>query len=50
MKNEMESLISNQTWELAKFLVGKKTLHNIWACLVKDEHDNSKRYEGRVVK
>ena len=30
MKNEMESLISNQTWELAELPVGKKALHNKW--------------------
>ena len=30
MKEETTSLISNQTWELAKLPVGKKALHNKW--------------------
>ncbi|KAL6347918.1 hypothetical protein AAG906_037647 [Vitis piasezkii] len=28
MKDEMDSLLGNQTWELTELLVGKKTLHN----------------------
>ena len=35
MKEEMKSLISNQTWELAKLHVGKKALHNKWVYRVK---------------
>ena len=30
MKVEMKSLISNQTWELAKLPIGKKALQNKW--------------------
>ena len=28
MKDEMDSLLMNQTWELTELLVGKKVLHN----------------------
>ncbi len=30
MNDEMKSLISNNTWELAELPVGKKALHNKW--------------------
>ena len=30
MKNEMKSLILNQTWKLVKLSMGKKNLHNKW--------------------
>nr|KYP40338.1 Retrovirus-related Pol polyprotein from transposon TNT 1-94 [Cajanus cajan] len=49
MKEEMKSLISNQTWELAKLPMGKKALHNKWVYRVKEEHDGSKRYKARLV-
>ena len=49
MKEEMKSLISNQTWELSKLLIGKKALHNKWVYRVKDEHDGSKRYKAQLV-
>ena len=30
MKDEMKSLISNNTWELNELPLGKKALHNKW--------------------
>ena len=30
MKDEMDSLLGNQTWELTELPVGKKALHNKW--------------------
>ncbi|RVW45343.1 Retrovirus-related Pol polyprotein from transposon TNT 1-94 [Vitis vinifera] len=30
MKDEMYSLLGNQTWELTELPVGKKALHNKW--------------------
>ena len=30
MKEGMKSLISNQTWQLAKLLIKKKALHKKW--------------------
>lgn len=51
MKDEMDSLILNQTWELVKFPKGKKSLHNKWVFKVKRKHDGNKRYKvGLVVK
>ncbi|KAK0585008.1 hypothetical protein LWI29_022138 [Acer saccharum] len=49
MKDEMKSLISNQTWELAKLPEGKKALQNKWVFRIKEEHDGSKRCKARLV-
>ncbi|KAE8725120.1 Polyadenylate-binding protein 7 [Hibiscus syriacus] len=49
MKDEMDSLMSNQTWELAELPPGKKALHNKWIYMIKEEHDGSKRYKARLV-
>ena len=49
MKDEMDSLLGNQTWELTELPVGKKVLHNKWVYRIKNEHDGSKRYKVRLV-
>ena len=49
MKDEMDSLLGNQTWELTKLLIGKKVLHNKWVYRIKNEHDGSKCYKSRLV-
>uniref|UniRef100_A0A7N2LJ68 Retrovirus-related Pol polyprotein from transposon TNT 1-94 n=1 Tax=Quercus lobata TaxID=97700 RepID=A0A7N2LJ68_QUELO len=49
MKDEMDSLLGNQTWELTELPIGKKTLHNKWVYRIKNEHDGSKRYKARLV-
>ncbi|RVW96404.1 Retrovirus-related Pol polyprotein from transposon TNT 1-94 [Vitis vinifera] len=49
MKDEIDSLLGNQTWELIELLVGKKALHNKWVYRIKNEHDGSKRYKARLV-
>ena len=49
MKDEMKSLISNNTWELNELPVRKKALHNKWVYRVKEEHDGSKRHNVRLV-
>ena len=49
MKDEMDSLLGNQTWELTKLPMGKKALHNKWVYIIKNEHDGSKRYKARLV-
>ncbi|KAJ0027225.1 hypothetical protein Pint_36370 [Pistacia integerrima] len=49
MKDEMDSLLTNQTWQLTELPQGKKTLQNKWVYRVKDEHDGSKRYKTRLV-
>jgi hypothetical protein len=47
MKDEMDSLLANQTWELIELPAGKKALHNKWVFRIKGEHDGSKRYKAR---
>ena len=49
MKDEMDSLMSNQTWRLAELPKGKKALHNKWVYHVKEEHHDIKRYKERLV-
>ena len=49
MKDEMDSLLGNQTWELTKLPIGKKVLYNKWVYIIKNEHDSSKRYKARLV-
>ena len=49
MKDEMDFLLGNQTWELTELLVGKKALHNKWVYKIKNEHDGSKRYKAKLV-
>ena len=49
MKDEMDSLLGNQAWELTELPIGKKALHNKWVYRIKNEHDGSKRYKGRLV-
>ena len=46
MKDEMDSLLGNQIWELAKLPEGKKALHNKWIYRIKNEHDGSKALKG----
>lgn len=49
MEDEMDSLMSNNTWELAKLPKDKKALHNKWIYKIKQEVDGSKRYKARLV-
>ncbi|KAE8682957.1 AGC (cAMP-dependent, cGMP-dependent and protein kinase C) kinase family protein, putative isoform 1 [Hibiscus syriacus] len=49
MKNEMDSFMSNQTWELVELPPCKKALHNKWIYRIKEEHDGSKCYKARLV-
>ncbi|KAE8661431.1 putative WRKY transcription factor 4 [Hibiscus syriacus] len=49
MKDEMDSLMSNQTWELVELPPGKKALHNKWIYRIKEEHSGRKRYKARLV-
>ena len=49
MKDEMNSLLGNQTWELTELPVGKKALHNKWVYRIKNEHDGSKCYKAILV-
>ena len=49
MQDEMDSLMSNQTWELTELPKGKKALHNKWVYRVKEEYDGNKCYKARLV-
>ncbi|KAL5769829.1 hypothetical protein ACOSP7_013983 [Xanthoceras sorbifolium] len=49
IRDEMDSLMSNQTWELAELPPGKKALHNKWVFRIKEEHNGNKRYKARMV-
>jgi hypothetical protein len=49
MKDEMDSLMTNQTWELTELPISKKALHNKWVYRIKGEHDGSKCYNERLV-
>ncbi len=49
MQDEMDSLMSNNTWVLAKLPAGKKALHNKWIYKIKQEVDRSKRYKVWLV-
>ena len=49
MKDEMDSLLGNQIWELTELPVGKKALHNKWVYRIKNKHDGSKHYKARLV-
>ena len=48
MKDEMDSLLENPTWELTELPVGKKALHNKWVYRIKNEHDGNKRYKAKL--
>ena len=49
MKDEMDSLMSNQMLWLAELPRGKKALHNKWVYRIKEENDSNKRYKERLV-
>jgi ATP-binding cassette subfamily B (MDR/TAP) protein 1 len=49
MDDEMDSLSSNQTWELVELPEGKRALHNKWVYRIKEESDGSKRFKARLV-
>ncbi|RVW61277.1 Retrovirus-related Pol polyprotein from transposon TNT 1-94 [Vitis vinifera] len=50
MKDEMDSLLGNQTWELTELPVEKKVLHNKWVYRIKNEHDENLDLEQLDVK
>ncbi|GAA0155216.1 hypothetical protein LIER_12993 [Lithospermum erythrorhizon] len=50
IKEEMESLMTNMTWDLVKPPGRqKRVLQNKWAYRIKEEHDVSKRYRAQLV-
>ena len=49
MKEEMDSLVNNQTWDLVMFPAGKGSLQNKWVYKLKEEDGRKKRYKARFV-
>jgi hypothetical protein len=49
MKDEMDSLLNKKTWDLIQFPTGKRSLHNKWPYMLKEEDGGKKKYKDRVV-
>jgi hypothetical protein len=49
MKEEMDSLVNNQTWDLVQLLAQKRALQNKWVYKLKEEHGGKKWYKARLV-
>ena len=49
MKEEMDPLAHNQTWDLVRLPAGKTTLHNKWVYRLKEEVGGKQRYKARLV-
>ena len=49
MKEEMDSLVNNQTWDLVQFPGGKRALQNKWVYKLKEEYGGKKWYKDRLV-
>jgi hypothetical protein len=49
MKEEMDSLVNNHTWDLVQLPVGKRALQNKWVYKLKEEDGGEKRYKARLV-
>ena len=49
MKEEMDSLLKNNTQDLCKFPTGKKTLQNKWVYRLKEEDGGKKIFKARLV-
>ena len=49
MREEMDSLLKNQTWDLCKFFAGKKALQNKWVYRLKEEDGGKKIFKAKLV-
>jgi len=49
MKEEMDSLVNNQNWDLVKFPAGKRALQNKWVYRLTREDGGQKRYKAILV-
>ena len=49
MKEEMDSLAQNQTWDLIHLPTGKNSFQNKWVYRVKEERGGKRRYKARLV-
>ena len=49
MKDEMDSLLKNKTWDLCKLPAGKRALQNKWVYRFKEEDGGKKIFKARLV-
>jgi hypothetical protein len=49
MKEEMDSLVNNHTWDLVQFPAGKITLQNKWVYNLKEDDGGKMQYKARLV-
>jgi hypothetical protein len=49
MKEEMDSLVNNQSWRLVQFPIGKRAVQSKWVYRLKKEDGGKKRYKDRLV-
>jgi hypothetical protein len=49
MKEEMDSPVNIQAWDLVQLLEGKRALQNKWVYKLKEEYGGKKRYKDRLV-
>jgi hypothetical protein len=49
MKEEMDSLVNNQTWDLVQIPTKKRALQNKWVYKLKEEDGGKMRYKARLV-
>ena len=49
MKEEMDSLLNNKTWDLCNLFVGKRALQNKWVYRLKEEDGDKKIFKVRLV-
>jgi hypothetical protein len=49
MKEEMYSLVNNQTWDLVQFSAGKRAFQNKWVYKLKEEDGGKKWYKARLL-
>jgi hypothetical protein len=49
MKEEMDSLVNNQTLDLVQLPAGKRALQNKWVYKLKEEDGGKKWYKARLV-
>jgi hypothetical protein len=49
MKEEMDSLVNNLTWDLVQFPAGKRALQNKWVYKLNEEDGGKKWYKAKLV-
>ena len=49
MEEEVDSLLTNKTWDLCKLPIGKMALQNTWVYRLKEEDGGKKIFKDRLV-